>query len=55
MDNIILAHEVIHSLQSTESPGMLMKLDLSKAFDKLSWNYLKATLIAFKFDMAWVT
>jgi hypothetical protein len=35
MDNIILAHEVIHSLQSTKSPGMLMKLDLPKAFDKL--------------------
>jgi hypothetical protein len=49
MDNIILAHKVIHSLQLTKSPGMLLKLDLSKDFDKLSWNYLKATLLAFGF------
>jgi hypothetical protein len=48
-------HEVIHSLQSTKSVGMLLKLDLSKAFDKLSWNYLKATLLAFGFDPSWVT
>jgi hypothetical protein len=36
LDNIILAHELIHSLHSTKSPSMLLKLDLSKAFDKLS-------------------
>jgi hypothetical protein len=36
LDIVILAHEVIHSLQKTCTPGMLLKLDLSKAFDKLS-------------------
>jgi hypothetical protein len=36
LDNAILAHEVIHSLHKTRTPGMLLKLDLSKAFDKLS-------------------
>jgi hypothetical protein len=29
---------------------MLLKLDISKAFDKLSWEYMKAMLIAFGFD-----
>jgi hypothetical protein len=33
-DGIILAHEVIHSLKITKSPGMLIKIDMSKAFDK---------------------
>ena len=37
MDSVILAHEVIHSLKSSCTPGMLVKLDLSKSFDKLSW------------------
>jgi hypothetical protein len=50
LDNIILAHEVIHSLQKTRTPGMLLKLDLSKAFDKLSWDYMRAMLLAFGFD-----
>ena len=40
MDSVILAHEVIHSLQKTKTPGMLLKLDISKAFDKLNWDYM---------------
>ena len=34
LDSVILAHEVIHSLKKTKTPGMLLKLDLSKAFDR---------------------
>jgi hypothetical protein len=55
LDNVILAHEVIHSLHSTKSQGMLLKLDLSKAFDKLSWSYLKYTLLAFGFEPNWIS
>jgi hypothetical protein len=54
MDSVILAHEVINSLKSEKIPGMLIKLDLSKAFDKARWGYLKATLLAFGFDHNWV-
>jgi hypothetical protein len=38
IDTVILAHEVIHSLKSTKNPGILIKLDLSKSFDKASWQ-----------------
>jgi hypothetical protein len=53
MDNVILVHEVIHSLKSTRTPGMLLKLDLSKAFDKLSWHYIRVVLTAFGFSTNW--
>lgn len=36
MDGMILSNEVIHSLKLLKKPGMIIKLDLSKAFDKLS-------------------
>ena len=36
LDGIILSHEIIHSLKILKKPGMLLKLDLSKYFDKLS-------------------
>jgi hypothetical protein len=54
MDNVILAHEVIHSLKTTKTPGMLIKLDLSKDFDRVSWQYLRSMLEAFGFDHHWV-
>jgi hypothetical protein len=55
LDSVILAHEVIHSLKKTKTPGMLLKLDLSKAFDKISWDYMREMLLAFGFDKLWVT
>jgi hypothetical protein len=54
MDSVILVHEVIHSLKSTRTPGMLIKLDLSKDFDHLSWNYMHSLLSAFGFSRDWI-
>jgi len=50
MDGIILSHEIIHSLKHSNQVGIILKLDLSKAFDKLSWNYTQQMLIAFGFS-----
>jgi len=36
IDGIILTHEIIHSLKHNKNVGMLLKIYLSKAFDKLS-------------------
>eukprot|EP00253_Pinus_taeda_P018445 PITA_18445 len=53
-DNILLAQEMIHSLHSRNVEGMLMQLDLSKAYDKVSWRYLEAVLKAFGFCSTWI-
>jgi len=44
MDNIVLTHEPIHSLKTKNNPGMLIKLDMSKAFDYLNWQYMTHVL-----------
>ena len=36
LDGIITTHEVIHSLKLFASPGMIIKLYMAKAFDKVS-------------------
>jgi len=54
MDSVTLVHEVIHSIKTTCTRGMLIKLNLLKDFDHLSWNYMKALLIAFGFENDWI-
>lgn len=33
---------------------MIFKIDLEKAYDKISWDFLKDTLIYFNFDSTWI-
>lgn len=54
LDGIILIHEIIHSLKHSKQAGMIFKIDLSKAFDKLSWTYIQKMLTAFGFPPMWV-
>ena len=54
LDGIIHTHEIIHSLKHTKQAGMILKIDLSKAFDKLSWTYIQKVLSAFGFYPTWV-
>eukprot|EP00253_Pinus_taeda_P014609 PITA_14609 len=54
LDNILLAQEMIHSLHSRKEASMIMQLDLSKAYDKVSWKYLEVVLGAFGFCRTWI-
>ena len=53
LDGIILAHEFIHSIKVNSSPGMVLKLDLSRAFNKLRWDFIKNMLLSFWFSHEW--
>ena len=50
LNNIIQAHKVVHSLKSNKQAGMIIQLDLAKAYDKLSWAYIREVLKAYGFD-----
>ena len=45
-----MVDEVIHSLEADKREGMLLKLDLSKAYDRVDWEFLDKVLYAFGFD-----
>lgn len=51
-DNIIVMQEILHSLRSkkkNKTGCMVMKLDLEKAYDRVSWPFLEDTLVEFNF------
>lgn len=43
-------HKVIHSLEVGKKEGFLLKLDMSKAYDRVEWNFLMAIVRDFSFD-----
>jgi hypothetical protein len=55
MDNIIQAHEIIHTLKLHKREGMIIQLDLAKSYDKISWHYMVKTLEAFGFTHHWIS
>eukprot|EP00253_Pinus_taeda_P024684 PITA_24684 len=58
MDNIILSHELRHFRKVKNKPDMMIQVDMSKAINKISWEYMRQVLAAFGFlkeSIKWIT
>ncbi|KAF3789189.1 Transposon TX1 uncharacterized protein [Nymphaea thermarum] len=53
-ENIIFAHECIHSLEGLRQSNICFKIDFSKAYDRVSWVFLKNAFLDLGFSLAWV-
>jgi exonuclease III len=57
-DNLRLIYDVIHHLNTANKPGLLISIDFEKAFDSVSWKYMKNVLKEFGFKesiISWVS
>ncbi|XP_023635799.1 uncharacterized protein LOC111829922 [Capsella rubella] len=56
-DNVLIAHELIHALKVKKrcsNSFMAIKTDITKAYDRLEWDFLQETMCKFGFDAKWV-
>lgn len=54
MDNIATMEKLLFSLQKWRLPGHILKLDFTKAFDSVDWDFLLEILSARGFGERWV-
>ncbi|XP_040966269.1 uncharacterized protein [Gossypium hirsutum] len=57
-DNILIAHELVHYLQSGKNgsnKGFVIKLDMSKAYDRVEWNFIEEVMKKMGYADEWVT
>lgn len=56
VDNIIVYQEVMHSMRKRNNGKKIMalKIDLEKAYDRLSWDFIKDTLMEAGFNDIWI-
>ena len=52
-DNFILVQQTIKLLQKRKIPSLFLKLDISKAFDSVSWSFLMEILTHLCFGPTW--
>lgn len=54
-DNVLIAHELMHSLntKNLKNKFMAVKLDIAKAFDKVEWRFVDAVMEKMGFCQQW--
>lgn len=55
-DNILIAHELLHALNSNNKCSeefIAVKTDISKAYDRVEWSFLKMAMETFGFSEQW--
>ena len=56
-DNILISFETLHYMKSKRQGNtvhMALKLDMSKAYDRVEWDYLQALMLKMGFHPKWV-
>jgi hypothetical protein len=56
-DNIVAAYETLHSMQTrmrSKVGYMGIKLDMSKAYDRVEWSFLEAVMHKMDFPDVWI-
>ena len=56
-DNVLVAYECLHYMRTNRSKSnafCALKLDMTKAYDRVEWKYLEAVMLKLGFNQTWV-
>ena len=56
-DNVLVAYETLHAMnckKSGKKGSLALKLDVSKAYDRVEWEFLKGIMVRLGFPMIWI-
>ena len=53
LDGILTASECVHARDKERKPGLICRLDLGKAFDRVDWGFLQYLLQRMGFGQKW--
>lgn len=57
-DNVLITHETLHYLRTSEAKkrcSMAVETDMSKAYDRMEWGFIRAVLERLRFDAQWIS
>lgn len=57
-DNVLITHELLHTLQKSQATkrcSMAIKTDMTKAYDRLEWDFIREVLQQMGFDEKWIS
>lgn len=57
-DIVLITHETLHFLKTSEAKKycfMVVKTDMSKAYDRLDWGFIESVLMHMGFNNRWTT
>lgn len=56
-DNVLITHEILHYLRTSQAKkrfSMAVKTDMSKAYDRIEWDFLREVLATLGFHDLWI-
>jgi hypothetical protein len=54
LKSVVVAHEIVHSIHRSKTPGVILKLDYEKAYDRVNIDFLVEILRLRGFGDKWI-
>lgn len=53
LESVVSVHEIIHYAHQSKNPGLVLKLDYEKAYNRINWEFLDEMLASRGFGAIW--